>query len=153
MSDDQQQTGVTRDWVKCPICDESDMRRERDPEGDTLIFCVNYNCASNGGTNMNGIKLQPAPIPVGQELVPTAFMEMVGLLVVVSDGLVQAHQEVEEAEATLKNVSGAAHFLHLGTRDEAVKTRGAFLKRLGIATSGLRITLARRAAAALKKYS
>lgn len=38
-----------RDWVTCPICGEPDMRRETDDEGHSLIFCVNNNCASNGG--------------------------------------------------------------------------------------------------------
>ena len=37
------------DWVSCPICGESDMRRETDEEGYSLIFCVNHGCESNGG--------------------------------------------------------------------------------------------------------
>lgn len=153
MSNDEFPSGVTRDWVKCPICDEDDMRRESDGDGHALIFCVNHECASNGGTNMNGLKRQVAALPAGQELVPTAFVEMVGLMVTVSDGLVQADREVEDLDNQLKTVSGAAHFLLLGTRNDAVATRAAFLRRLGVATSGLRITLANRAAAVLKKIA
>lgn len=151
MSNDQQQAVATRDWVKCPVCDETDMRRECDNEGHALIFCVNHNCLSNGGTNMNGIKLPPAPIPPGQELVPTAFMETVELLVAVADGLAQAHQEIEDVDAKLKDVSAPVQFLLLGSRNEAEATRTAFMRRLGTATNALRITLARRAASILKK--
>lgn len=43
----------TIDWVKCPVCGESQMRRETDREGDALIDCVNHSCFSNGGTNMS----------------------------------------------------------------------------------------------------
>lgn len=43
--------GPSREWVDCPVCGESDMRKETDAEGNSLIFCVNHNCASNGGTN------------------------------------------------------------------------------------------------------
>lgn len=40
---------LERDWVKCPICGEDDMRKE-----DGIIRCTNLNCGSNGGTNFNG---------------------------------------------------------------------------------------------------
>lgn len=143
----------TRDWVTCPVCGETDMRREVDPEGHALIFCVNHNCVSNGGDNMNGIELPPAPIPQGQELVPTAFVETVGLLVTISDGIVQADREVVEADATLKGLSPSAYFLHLGTRNEAAETRSAFLRKLDKATSILRMVLARRAASLIDKAS
>lgn len=36
------------DWVDCPICEGTDMRREPEGEG-YLIFCVNISCPSNGG--------------------------------------------------------------------------------------------------------
>ena len=42
---------VKRDWVKCPICGEPDMRYEEDGDGNALILCVNHACASNGGDN------------------------------------------------------------------------------------------------------
>lgn len=45
-----QQEAVATDWVICPICGESDMRKEVDAGGHSLIHCVNTNCASNGGT-------------------------------------------------------------------------------------------------------
>lgn len=45
----------SKDWVTCPICGEPDMRKELDSEGNALIFCVNYACASNGGSNDNAI--------------------------------------------------------------------------------------------------
>jgi hypothetical protein len=41
---------VKREWVHCPVCDEPDMRKETDKDGNSLIYCVNHNCASNGGT-------------------------------------------------------------------------------------------------------
>jgi hypothetical protein len=41
---------TTRDWVKCPVCGQSDMRQETDRDGNRLIFCVNLTCASNGGS-------------------------------------------------------------------------------------------------------
>ena len=47
------------DWVSCPICGESDMRKEAGDEGHALISCVNHNCLSNGGTNRAA--LPPAP--------------------------------------------------------------------------------------------
>jgi hypothetical protein len=37
------------DWVTCPICQESDMRRVTDAQGDAVIHCVNGHCASNQG--------------------------------------------------------------------------------------------------------
>lgn len=42
------------DWVTCPICGESDMRREKEDDG-YLISCVNINCGSNGGDNFAGM--------------------------------------------------------------------------------------------------
>lgn len=42
---------VNTEWVKCPVCDEPDMRKETDAEGNSLILCVNHACLSNGGTN------------------------------------------------------------------------------------------------------
>lgn len=47
---------VKRAWVDCPICGESDMRREEDAEGNALILCVNHACASNGGSNLAALK-------------------------------------------------------------------------------------------------
>lgn len=45
-----------RDWVKCPICGESDMRREHEENGEGFyIACVNLACGSNGGTNFSAI--------------------------------------------------------------------------------------------------
>lgn len=41
------------DWVNCPICGESDMRRTTDPDGNVLIDCVNHACKSNGGLYKN----------------------------------------------------------------------------------------------------
>jgi hypothetical protein len=40
-----------REWVRCPICGEPDMRKECDEEGNALILCVNHACGSNGGDN------------------------------------------------------------------------------------------------------
>lgn len=39
------------DWVKCPVCEEPDMRRTTDEEGNVLIDCVNHGCLSSGGTS------------------------------------------------------------------------------------------------------
>jgi hypothetical protein len=39
------------EWVPCPICGEPDMRKETDEEGNSLIFCVNHACKSNGGNS------------------------------------------------------------------------------------------------------
>lgn len=50
--------GVVTDWVNCPVCGESDMRRETNAEEETLIHCVNGACASNGGPNSSAIELQ-----------------------------------------------------------------------------------------------
>lgn len=38
---------MTTDWVDCPLCEGTDMRRECDEEGYCLIFCVNHSCPSN----------------------------------------------------------------------------------------------------------
>jgi hypothetical protein len=47
---------MARDWVDCPICGDSDMQRETDQEGHSIINCVNTNCGSNGGDNFNAIQ-------------------------------------------------------------------------------------------------
>jgi hypothetical protein len=49
---------TTRDWVRCPICGELDMRQETDADGQAIISCVNLVCASNGGSNASGLSLQ-----------------------------------------------------------------------------------------------
>lgn len=49
------------DWVNCPICGSPDMRRTESAEGDALIFCVNHECASNGGTNSDALVPEVAP--------------------------------------------------------------------------------------------
>lgn len=46
----QEAEAVARDWVACPICDEPDMRKETDANGNSLIYCVNHGCPSNGRT-------------------------------------------------------------------------------------------------------
>lgn len=43
------------EWVPCPICGEPDMRKETDEEGNSLIFCVNHACKSNGGNNISNL--------------------------------------------------------------------------------------------------
>lgn len=43
------QNSLCREWVNCPICGESDMRQEKDRDGNKLIFCTNHACKSNGG--------------------------------------------------------------------------------------------------------
>ena len=50
-------SAVRKEWVDCPICAESDMRKETDSDGYSLIFCVNHNCGSNGGDNFSGLTL------------------------------------------------------------------------------------------------
>lgn len=46
-------------WVKCPVCGDTEMRREEYAEGDALIFCTNHSCASNGGDNATVILTEP----------------------------------------------------------------------------------------------
>lgn len=51
------------DWVDCPICGESDMRKQIDPDsddGEGYIYCVNTNCGSNGGDNFAALRAHPA---------------------------------------------------------------------------------------------
>jgi rubrerythrin len=48
-----------RDWVDCPVCGESDMRREADEEDNVIITCTNHECGSNGGSNWSAFPLQP----------------------------------------------------------------------------------------------
>jgi|SRR6185312_3727133 len=50
--------GMVRDgWVKCPICGESDMQRDKVPDEDLYaIFCTNHACASNGGDNWSELQ-------------------------------------------------------------------------------------------------
>lgn len=48
----------SREWVNCPICGESDMRKERESDceaGEGYIHCVNLACASNGGDNSSAL--------------------------------------------------------------------------------------------------
>lgn len=144
MSIEQQQEGPSQDWVACPVCGETDMRRERDADKNVLIFCVNHECVSNGGHNMNAIALPATPIP-------TAVVEAAGLLIQVSEGFTNAQIEVEAEERTLGGVSGAAYFLALGARDEAVTKRSNFLQLLAKATSILQMTLDQHTAARRKK--
>ena len=49
------QHSVKREWVKCPVCCEPDMRWEEDKDGNAVIFCVNHACLSNGGKNASGL--------------------------------------------------------------------------------------------------
>lgn len=42
---------LQKDWVKCPVCGESDMHRVIDDNGDAMIECTNHACGSNGGSN------------------------------------------------------------------------------------------------------
>lgn len=55
-NDTTKRNNTTTDWVMCPICGESDMRREVDTYGNALIHCVNHNCGSNGGDNYCGLE-------------------------------------------------------------------------------------------------
>jgi hypothetical protein len=50
-------------WVKCPICGETNMHREAEPnsDGGGYIHCVNLACASNGGTNDSAMA-KPTPV-------------------------------------------------------------------------------------------
>lgn len=51
------------EWVSCPVCGETAMRKTQSDEG-SLIHCVNINCASNGGTNADALKnASPGPLP------------------------------------------------------------------------------------------
>lgn len=52
--------GAKRDWVKCPICGEPDMRKESDEDGNAIITCVNHACASNGGSNADALNKHPS---------------------------------------------------------------------------------------------
>ena len=52
---------ITRDWVDCPICGGTDMRKETDEHGDALIFCVNHACGSNGGNNFVAVEAMFRP--------------------------------------------------------------------------------------------
>lgn len=48
------------DWVNCPICGESDMRKETEASSPDIsyISCVNGNCGSNGGTNFSALPME-----------------------------------------------------------------------------------------------
>lgn len=50
-----------REWVKCPVCGESDMRKETDGDENSLILCVNHACGSNGGDNFSAVKMENLP--------------------------------------------------------------------------------------------
>ena len=47
-----------REWVRCPVCGESDMKQITDADENRLIFCVNLACASNGGSNTSALSIQ-----------------------------------------------------------------------------------------------
>lgn len=64
--------GVSREWVPCPICAEPDMRRETDEEGNSLVYCVNHACASNGGDNAAGIEERLARVQTLETISATA---------------------------------------------------------------------------------
>jgi len=52
--------GESREWVRCPVCGEPDMRKEYfGEEKYPLIFCVNHGCKSNGGDNHDALQDQP----------------------------------------------------------------------------------------------
>lgn len=52
--------GKPPEWVDCPICGESDMRKSSDGE-KFIIHCVNGNCASNGGTMVHALQTSAQP--------------------------------------------------------------------------------------------
>lgn len=125
------------DWVKCPVCGESDMRREQSHEGVSLIFCVNHSCKSNGGSNMVALEetnhkmtVQPAD----------HFRNSALLAVTVSDLLVEAQNEVERIEEELKGLEGAAYFLKSGELSEASNFRASLIRRLKKVTDHMRPT-------------
>lgn len=63
-STDAAPVAVKTDWVDCPLCEGTDMRRETDAEGHSLIFCVNYSCPSN-----NASAHPPVPDAAGADIV------------------------------------------------------------------------------------
>lgn len=100
-------TGVGTDGVPCPVCDEPDMRRESNGEGDSLVFCVNYGCASNGGLMHNAITVSPSPaeVPVGYEIVKSSFLISAKEVVLSAAKLLVAQEEVKRSEAAFNDAS------------------------------------------------
>lgn len=83
------QKAFKTDWVKCPICGETDMRREyiSNEEDGPFIFCTNTLCGSNGGTNFSAIENGPtAPKPEAVEGLGDAIRTRVIGRVEVIDG-------------------------------------------------------------------
>jgi len=60
------------EWVKCPICGDTDMAKTFDPapEGEEgYIHCTNLACASNGGTNCSALQvIQEKDAIIGKQL-------------------------------------------------------------------------------------
>lgn len=58
-------------WVRCPICDGTDMRLE-----GGVINCVNLECRLNGGDNYDGLaNKHPTLQPQAQPVAPDALRE------------------------------------------------------------------------------
>lgn len=50
---------MKKEYVTCPICGESDMPKEIEPDEECdqgYITCMNLNCGSNGGTNFEALR-------------------------------------------------------------------------------------------------
>lgn len=63
-----------KNWVNCPICGESDTRREAEDEG-FLLYCTNLSCASNGGDNFQAIKKRLTK-EIGRDLIDKIIDEI-----------------------------------------------------------------------------
>jgi len=123
----------THDWVNCPICGESDMRRTTTQHGDSYIDCVNGSCASNGGLNDVAWEAKqvkaPAQEPV-HAIMSAQFVTAGNTMSTLVELTLDALDEVHSARATTERVEGATLFMALGTLNEAVEVLKGYERKL-----------------------
>jgi hypothetical protein len=100
---------VGREWVDCPVCGESDMRKETDGEGNSLVFCVNHSCASNGGLNHSAIAIEPSPalVPEGYEVVNSNLLNSAKVVVLTSAKLLNTMDDLTKAKLDMDAADGS----------------------------------------------
>lgn len=86
---------MLRDWVNCPICEGTDMRRETDEDGHTLIFCVNHCCPSNIA-KIKPPRVKPKPTSFLESLREAAITDQLEKMKTDPEFLAEVRQSIEE---------------------------------------------------------
>lgn len=123
-------TGGVTDYVPCPVCGEPDMLKESNAEGNSLVFCVNHGCASNGGLNHNAIIVEPSPaqVPAGYEIVKSSLFHSAKQALLLGAKLVATLADLAKAKSDMDAAQGSnvAVFFLAGDKIEAEEKLGEY---------------------------